>query len=255
MTWLRSAAFNLWFFGMTFVLTLASVPMHLFAPERAMGLVRLWARLALGGLRLLCGIRWEISGREHVPDGAALLACQHQSAFDTVIWFAVARAPTYVLKQELMRIPLFGAMCRLTGMIPVDRSAGAAALRDLVRAGAQAAASGRQIVIFPEGTRVEPGAEAPLQPGIAALATRTGLAVVPVITDSGRFWGRRAFRKRPGLIHIRVLPPLPAGLPRPALLEALRAAYARDPAEQESPVDNSVETAPPALPPRVSGRV
>jgi 1-acyl-sn-glycerol-3-phosphate acyltransferase len=253
MTWLRSAAFNVWFFGMTTVLVLASLPLRALAPGRAMDLVRLWARLALGGLRLLCGIRWEVAGGEHVPMGAALIASQHQSAFDTIIWFLIAREPTYVLKKELLRIPLFGPLCHVSGMIPVDRSAGAAAVRDLVRAGAQAADAGRQIVIFPEGTRVEPGAQVQLQPGIAALATRTGLPVLPVITDSGQYWGRRAFRKHPGTIHIRVLPPLPAGLARPALLDALRTAYAQDPAGREIPVDNSVDMTTAALRPRLSG--
>ena len=112
-------------------------------------------------------------------------------------------------------------------MIPVDRNAGAAAMRELIRHAGAAAAAGRQIVIFPEGTRVAPGVPAKLHPGVAALAARTGLPVIPVATDSGHYWGRRAFRKRPGTIHIAILPPLPGGLPREAQMARMDADLCR----------------------------
>jgi len=121
----------------------------------------------------------------------------------------------------LTRIPLFGGMVRPSGMIPVDRAGGATAMRQLMREGRRAAREERQIVIFPEGTRGEPGTLLPLQPGVAALAAATHLPVIPVVTDSGRLWGRRAFRKYPGVIHIRVLPPLDAALSREALMAEL----------------------------------
>ena len=116
----------------------------------------------------------------------------------------------------------------LTGMIAVDRSGGANALRGLVREGERAMREGRQIVIFPEGTRAEPGAMLPLQPGVAALAARTRLPVIPVVTDSGHCWGRRAFHKRPGTIHIRVLEPIPPELRRDQLMQRLEAALRSD---------------------------
>ena len=105
-------------------------------------------------------------------------------------------------------------------MIAVDRSGGARAMRGLMRDAARAVAERRQIVIFPEGTRAEPGAVLPLQPGIAALAASTGLPVIPVVTDSGRCWGRRAFRKYPGVIHIVLLPPIPCGTAAPGTAAA-----------------------------------
>ena len=114
----------------------------------------------------------------------------------------------------------------LTGMIAVDRSGGANALRGLMREGERAIREERQIVIFPEGTRAEPGAMLPLQPGVAALAARTRLPVVPVVTDSGRCWGRRAFHKRPGTIHIRVLEPIPTGIGRDQLMRRLESGAA-----------------------------
>lgn len=221
MTVLRSALYNLFFFGTSTVLVLFGVLLRLFAPHRLIDLARLWARLMLGGARVICGIRLQVTGLDTLPEGAALLASRHQSAFDTLVWLLLVPHCAYVLKQELLRIPVFGWLVPATGMIAVDRSGGSAALRGLMRDGAQAAREGKQIVIFPEGTRAAPGATLPLQPGIAALAASTKLPVVPVVTDSGLYWGRRAFRKRAGTIHIVLLPPLPAGLPRPELMRRL----------------------------------
>ena len=241
---LRSALFNLWFYGITVLVALAGVPVMRAPPSWARALARFWARAVLGGLRPLCGITVKVTGREHLPPaGPALIASQHQSAFDTVIWLLLVPEATYVLKQELMRIPLYGAMCNKLGMIAVDRSGGASAIRALLRGGEGAAAAGRQIVIFPEGTRAAPGQALPLHPGVAALAARTGLPVIPVVTDSGLRWGRRAFRRHAGVIHVAVLPPLPAKLPRAALMERLAELYAQGVA----PVDNSVDSDAPGL--------
>ena len=240
MIWLRSAAFNLWFYGVTVVFALATLVVRPGPAAWSRTLSRLWARAVLSGLRPLCGIAVEVTGREHLPaHGPALVASQHQSAFDTIIWFLLTPTPAYVLKQELTRIPLYGGMCRKLGMIVVDRDAGASAIRGLLRDADRAMAEGRQIVIFPEGTRAAPGAVLPLQPGIAALAARTGLPVIPVVTDSGSCWGRRAWRRRPGTIRVAILPPLPPGLPRAELMARLAALYAAP-----IPVDNSVGTAP-----------
>jgi 1-acyl-sn-glycerol-3-phosphate acyltransferase len=129
----------------------------------------------------------------------------------------------YVVKQELLSIPLFGKLIIGSRMIAIDRTAGSAALRALLREGDRAAREARQIVIFPEGTRSEPGSVRELQPGVAALAARTKLPVIPVATDSGRCWGRRAFRKRPGVIRIVVGEPIPPTLERQELMLSLRA--------------------------------
>lgn len=249
MTLLRSLLFNLWFFGLTAVLSIAALPLRLFAPHRAVPYAQWWIRRVLGGLRVLCGIRYEVIGRDNLPPtGPALIASMHQSAFDTLVWALLAPRFAYVLKRELTRIPLFGPMLVLTGMIPVDRGAGTAALRGLLREADRAVAQQRQIVIFPQGTRVAPGEQVRLHPGVAALAARTGLPVIPVATDSGRYWGRRAFRKRPGVIRIAILPPLPAGLPREVLMQRLQSIYAAAVPEGGDPVDNSVGGAPGRLP-------
>jgi 1-acyl-sn-glycerol-3-phosphate acyltransferase len=236
MSFVRSTLFNLWFYGITAVLALwGLVPGWLSrssTPDWAMRLARLWARLVIGGLRVICGTRWEVTGLQHLPkDGPALIASMHQSAFDTMVWILLVPRACYVLKRELLALPVFGPMCRLTGMIAVDRGAGAAAIRSLLKESDRALAEQRQMVIFPEGTRVAPGQHVELQPGIAAMAARTHLPVIPVTTDSGLCWGRRAFRKRPGVIHVTIGAPIPPGLKRPELMERLDALFAAATAE------------------------
>jgi 1-acyl-sn-glycerol-3-phosphate acyltransferase len=156
------------------------------------------------------------------------------------------------MKRELTRLPLIGPMLLLAGMIPVDREAGAKALRSLLREADAAVANSRQIVIFPEGTRVAAGEVVALQPGVAALAAHTRLPVIPVATDSGRCWSRNSFIKRPGTIHIAIAPPITPeqlkGRPRTALLGAIRDAWSGEEARivslplRDKPVDKSVGT-------------
>lgn len=224
-TWLRSALFNAFFFGFSASYAALLLPLLVLPRSWLLQPIRFWARMIVAMLRPLCGIRVRVTGREHLPEsGAALIAAKHQSAFDTVVWLWLLPDPAYVLKRELLDIPVWGWLARGTGMIAVDRLAGASAMRHLLRAGQKAAAEGRQMVIFPEGTRVAPGERAPYQPGVAALAAATGLPVIPVATDSGVLWGRRSFHKLPGTITVAVLPPLPAGLRRDELLHRLEAA-------------------------------
>jgi 1-acyl-sn-glycerol-3-phosphate acyltransferase len=240
MIWLRSMLFNIWFFAATLVMGLVGAPVRWFAPRRALWVARSWAALVLGGAAALCGIRVAVVGREHLPmEGAALIASQHQSAFDTLIWLRLVPRVSYVFKAELARVPLFGSLLVPAGQIPLDRGASFGAVRSLLRGADRAVADNRQIVIFPEGTRVAPGVEAELRPGIAALAARTGLPVVPVATDSGLCWGRRAFRKTPGVIHVVIGPPIPPGLSQAALIAAIQERW-RTTGLAGSAVDKSV---------------
>ncbi|HEY1933447.1 MAG TPA: lysophospholipid acyltransferase family protein [Acetobacteraceae bacterium] len=238
MTFLRSALFNAFFFGATFALALYGTALRVVAPGRVLALVMLWARLMVWAARGICGIHLRVVGQ--CPTGVALIASKHESAFDTLVWLTLLPHAAYVVKRELLRIPLFGGLIRQTRMIAVNRQGGASALRGLLRDGADAAHEGRQIVIFPEGTRAEPGTVLPLQPGVAALATHTGLPVIPVVTDSGRCWSRRAFRKYPGVIHIVLLPPIPPGAARADLLRQLEAAFRMDTEMAARLVENSV---------------
>jgi 1-acyl-sn-glycerol-3-phosphate acyltransferase len=240
MLFARALLFNNWFFGITALLGIAALPVRAFARPFAYRYARAWIRLVLAGARVICGIRIELSGTEFLPrEGPALIASQHQSAFDTLVWLTLVPHASYVVKQELTSVPLFGPMLVPAGMIPVDRAGGAAALRELLHRAAAARDAGRQIVIFPEGTRVAPGARVRLQPGIVAVARHLGLPVIPVATDSGLCWGRRAFLKKPGSIHIALGRPVPAGTGRDALIAAIEAHWHGNPQAPE-PVDKSV---------------
>lgn len=224
MTWLRSVLFNAFFFGFSAAYATLLLPLMVLPRRWLLTPIRWWAGAVLLMLRVLGGIRTRVTGREHLPKGGpALIAAKHQSAYDTVVWLWLLPDPAYIFKRELLRIPVWGWLMHGSGMIAVDRLAGSSAMRRLLRAGQAAAAEGRQMVIFPEGTRTAPGERRPYQPGVAALAAATGLPVVPVATDSGVRWGRRAFFKRPGTITVAVLPPLPAGLRRDELLRRLEA--------------------------------
>ncbi|MCK8787167.1 1-acyl-sn-glycerol-3-phosphate acyltransferase [Roseomonas sp. NAR14] len=251
MTWLRSALFNLLFLGGTALGCLAALPL-LLAPRRwFLAYLRAYAGVVLWLLRVVCGIRVRVTGEANLaaarqPGGGALVAAKHQSAFDTVIWLRLLPDAVYVLKQELLRLPVWGRLARHSGMIAVDRSAGAPALRAMVQAARTAVAEGRQVVIFPEGTRTAPGAPPAYQPGVAALAGALGVPVIPVATDSGCFWPRRGFRKRPGTITVAVLPPLPGGLPRAEFMRRLQAAIETESDRLRAsvvgnPVENFVE--------------
>ena len=238
---LRSAVFNVVFFGISLVLTLAATVARAVAPARVLDVAMLWGRSLLAAARLICGIRLDVRGLEHIPPGAALIASRHQSAFDTFVWLTLLPRCCYVFKRELGRIPLFGPLIGAAGMIEVDRTGGGAAIRALLAEAVRAVREERQIVIFPEGTRSEPGSPVVLQSGIAAVASRTGMPVIPVSTDSGRCWGRRAFRKRPGTIRIVIGSPIPAQTERRALMRALEAGLtAIDREAEDKPVENSV---------------
>lgn len=240
MTVFRSLLFAIAFFGGTFCLTIAGSIASLFIPNRLVIFAVAWARLGIWSARVICGIRVEVTGWENLPPGPALIASRHQSAFDTMVWFTLLPKCCYVMKMELLRIPLMGRLMSGSGMIAVDREGGARTIRTLVKEGKRAAVEGKQIVIFPEGTRADPGAMLPLQPGVAALAAATGLPVIPVLTDSGLRWGRRAFHKYPGTIHIVIRPAIAPGLKREALMQRLRQELESEIPVAPTPVDNSV---------------
>ena len=239
----RAVLFNLYFLLLTVLMGLGAFWVRLVMPRLALAYAKRWAGLTLAGLRVICGVRVEITGCQHLARAEpVLIASQHQSAFDALVWMNLVPRPAYVMKQELTRIPLVGPMLLLAGMIPLERTGGAAALRALLREADRAVADGRQIVIFPEGTRVATGGVVPLQPGVAALAGHAGLPILPVATDSGRCWARRGFMKRPGIIHIDIAPPVPPGLRRAPLLAAIRAGWdtARPQNAGDKPVDKLV---------------
>ena len=221
MRWLRSLLFNLCFFAWTALASVLGLPILLLPRAAVVRFARFWARGVLVLLAAIVGLRHELRGREHRPAGAAILAFKHQSAWDTIALTLLVEDPMIVLKRELLAIPLFGWYLARTGQIAVDRRGQAAALKHMLRKAAAGAAQGRPIVIFPEGTRVAPGQHRPYQPGVAALYRHLGLSVVPVALNSGFFWGRRRFLKRPGVIAVEFLPVIAPGLSRRDFLAEL----------------------------------
>jgi 1-acyl-sn-glycerol-3-phosphate acyltransferase len=224
MIFLRSLLFNLLFFPWTAVMFVVSLPVLLLPAGAVWTMGRIWVRGTVLLLRHAVGLTHEVRGIEHRPAGAALLAVKHQSSWDTLILPLLVDRPAIVLKRELLSVPLFGWYMRKCRMIPVDRKGRAAALKRMTAAARDRAASGRPIVIFPEGTRVAPGTRRDYQPGVAALYGALELPVTPVALNSGLFWGRRSFHKRPGRIVVEFLPAIAPGLDRRRFMADLEAA-------------------------------
>lgn len=214
MIWLRSLLFNVLFFAWTTVMNVVCVPALALPQPVVLGAARLWIRGVLLLLAGICGLRHEVRGAENLPAGPCIVAAKHQSAWDTLIFILLLDKPSYVFKRELLWLPLFGWYVARSGCIPIDRAGGPVALRRMVRAARRAVDQGRTIVIFPEGTRVAPGARRPYHPGTAALYAQLGVPVVPVAVNSGLYWGRRSFLKRPGRIALEFLRPIAPGLTR-----------------------------------------
>ena len=209
---LRSALFALVFYAGSVVAVLLSFPVSLLGTRAIRAWAHGWMRFHRVCASLLLGIRSRIEGAP--PRGAVLVAVKHQSMYETIEIMLMLEEPAVVLKRELAYLPLWGWVVRRYGAIPVDREGGAAALRAMMRAAGEAIAEGRPIVIFPEGTRVAPGEQPPLQPGFAGLYRALRLPVVPVAVDSGRLWPRHRFVKRTGIVTFRFGEPVPPGLPR-----------------------------------------
>ncbi len=228
----RSLLFNTVFLVYHLALVVALTALLPFPRPWSQCVARLWTQGVGLMLRLVVGLDVEIRGREHLPVGPCVIVSRHQSAWDTFAFYSLLSDPNYILKKELTDIPLWGWCALKCGAISVDRSGGGAALKKMVRDTEDRVAKGRQVVIFPEGTRTPPGEKQEYQPGIAAIyarVTRTpggapgGAPVVPVALNSGLFWGRRSFHKKPGVITLEFLEPMPPGLKRRQFMEDLRA--------------------------------
>ena len=219
----RSLLFNVAYLLWSALMHVVCLPLLLAPASWVWKAGHIWIDGTLLLLRVLCGLDHRELGLEHLPTGPAIIAAKHQSAWETLFLSRRLGNPAFILKRELLMIPLFGWFIRKVGMIAVDRAGKAAALKQMVRDANQAFAQGRQIIIFPEGTRVAPGTHRPYQSGIAALYGQLNVPVVPVALNSGLYWGREAWVKKPGRILIEYLPPIPPGLDRKAFMAELEA--------------------------------
>jgi 1-acyl-sn-glycerol-3-phosphate acyltransferase len=218
---LRSVIFNLLYFLWSTGMHVVCLPLLFGTARGVQAAGGVWIDGTLFLLKHVAGIDYQIVGAENLPSVPAIYAVKHQSAWETLFLSRYLNYPAFVLKKELLSIPLFGWFIKKAGMIAVDRKAGASALRQMARDAAATLGSGRSILIFPEGTRVAPGESRPYQPGVAALYTQLKVPVVPVALNSGLYWGRRAFLKKPGTIVVEILPPIAPGLDRKAVIKEL----------------------------------
>ncbi len=218
----RSLLFNIVLWLWSALLVLLLVPVAPFISPRA---IRRYAAFWMHGIHLalawIVGLRFRVQGLEHLPDAPCIIASKHQSSFETLLFHAIRPDIAIGLKEELIRIPLFGWYLKIAQNIAIDRGGAAKAMRSLLKGAEAAVAKGLSILIFPEGNRRAVGAAPDYKPGVAALYKTLDVSVVPVALDSGRFWPRRSFIKHPGTITVRFLEPIPPGLDRRAFMRLL----------------------------------
>ncbi len=218
----RSLLYNILFYLVLLLYLVAALPTLVLPRRCIMDVGKLWGRTSVWLLRVVCGTKVEFRGLEKIPRGACIAAAKHQSAWETFALLSLFDEPVFILKRELMWVPVFGWFTWKGGMIPVDRGARSRALTRMIAGARAALAQGRQIIIFPEGTRRPPGAEPRYKSGAAFLYAQTGAVCVPIALNTGLFWPRRSFRRVPGTILVEILDPIPPGLHRDVFFDLLQ---------------------------------
>lgn len=215
---LRSLLFNILFYANLILwLVFAAFPALLLPKRFLMRVAINWARMSMWMLRVVAGTRYEITGLENIPEGGLMIASKHQSFWETFALVTVFRNPVFILKRELTWIPFFGWCLLKMRMIPVDRGAKARALAHVTRrAKVELSQNGRQLLIFPEGTRTAPGAPPAYKFGVAHIYAELNVPCLPVALNSGLYWPRRKFLRRPGTIRVEIMPAIPPGLGKAA---------------------------------------
>jgi 1-acyl-sn-glycerol-3-phosphate acyltransferase len=219
---LRSLLFNVAFYVNLTIIMIFGLPTMLYGRAAILDLARVWARSSLWLLDKICGVKVEFRGLEHLSQNGCVIAIKHQSAWETFALTTQVRDFTFILKRELTRIPLFGQYLVRSNQIAINRASRGAAMRDLLQQAGAAIAEGRAIFIFPEGTRRPAGAPPAYKSGVTHLYAAAKAPCVPVALNSGLFWPRRTFVRRPGTVVVEFLPVIPAGLPNAEFARILR---------------------------------
>ena len=217
----RSFVFNVVFYVNLALFLLLGSWFYVTPRKWSIRALQAWASTSTFLLRVIAGVRMEVRGAENIPQGPCIVAGKHQSAWETFAILPLLDDPAMVLKKELSYIPFFGWFIYKFRMIPVERTAGSAAMRRMLDAAEREIRAGRQIVIMPEGTRRAPDDPPAYKPGAMALYARLGVQCVPFALNSGVFWPRRRFLRHPGTIVVSFLPPIEAGLDRKVFQERL----------------------------------
>ena len=211
---LRSLVYNVLFYVMLVFWNIVAIPTFLMPRRAFMAVAKTWARSSVWLMRVVCNTRLEVRGLEKIPDGPLIVASKHQSMWETFALMQFFDAPLFIYKRELAWIPFFGWYLMKSGMIGVDRSGGMRSLMDMARRAPKEIRSGRQLIIFPEGTRTPVGAPPDYMTGVGQIYASSGVPCLPVALNSGLFWPRRTFMRYPGTLVVEFLDPLPAGLTR-----------------------------------------
>ncbi len=223
MIFLRSTLYQILFLPWTLCLCVGFLPLLVAAPRRTVQrAAAFWLEGALWMQKTVLGLSFEVRGIENLPKSGAIIAAKHQSAWETMVFHRLVGDPAFVLKKELLRLPLIGWYMRRTEQIAIDRSAGGAALKQMLDKGRRAVEQGRCLVVFPEGTRQPTGHAGRYHSGIFKLYAALGVPVAPIALNSGVFWPRNAFLRHPGRITLQVLPPIPPGLDRESFMLRLQ---------------------------------
>ena len=207
---LRSAVFWIWQITLTLLLGAPVLLASLLSYRAGYRVALTWLRLNFLGLRVICGVDWEVRGRENIPDTPCLVLSKHQSTWETYFLPHLFVPATYVAKRSLVWVPIFGWSLVAMRFILIDRKSGGSAVKQMVEQSRDRLARGRWIIIFPEGTRRPVGAEPDYRAGGAIVATTLGVPVLPVALNAGEFWPRMGFIKWPGTISVRIGPPIPS---------------------------------------------
>jgi len=220
---LRSLVFNVLFYLTMAIWIVAALPTFVMPRAALVGVVKAWGRWNIWLMRVICGTRVTILGAGRIPKGPVIIASKHQSMWETFALFSLIDQPIFILKRELTWLPFFGWYLMKAGMIGIDRKAGMRSLKMLARMAQEQMHRGRQLVIFPEGTRRPVGAPPAYKSGVALVYAECDVPCVPVALNSGLCWPRRTFLRYPGTITVEFLDPLPPGLRRAEFMSRLTA--------------------------------
>jgi 1-acyl-sn-glycerol-3-phosphate acyltransferase len=219
----RSIIFNAFFYVNTTFMLILALPTFFLPYHAIVWVATTWGRINLFMLRVICGVKYEVRGRDKIPQGPLLVASKHQSAWETFALLHLFDRPLFIVKRELMWIPIFGWLMKKGRMVPVDRSAGGQALAAMTERARIEMADNRQLIIFPEGTRRAAGAEPRYKHGVAHLYVSMNVPCVPIALNSGLFWPRRTLRRIPGTVVVEILDPIPPGLDKDVFFKRLQA--------------------------------
>lgn len=227
MLYLRSIFFDVFFYSFTFFYVILLLPFVIWLPSKKFFIIyQAWSHIVLTALRKIVKIKIEIEGQENIPQKPCIIACEHQSALDTIIPGIIFPQFVFVLKKELFYIPFFGFYLWKLKAIPLERKKGIASIKKLLKKAIALYQQRYHIFIFPQGTRVDPfNKNAPIQSGFYSIYKYTQMPVLPVTLDSGLYWKRKSFFKKPGTVYIKIHPVMQSGLKQNEITDQLKKIY------------------------------